>query len=55
MGKEEKIQVKVTEVFYDKKGERCDRKDAVRVYVQITDSNGNYIDGRMIALTEKYT
>ena len=40
----------VKEVFFDKNGKHCSKEDAVEVYVEITDSEGNYIDGRMIPL-----
>ena len=40
----------VKEVFLDKGGNKCKKEDAVEVYVQITDADGKYIDGRMIVL-----
>ena len=50
MGKSEEKTLIVKEVFLDKGGNKCKKEDAVEVYVQITDADGKYIDGRMIVL-----
>ena len=44
------LNITVTELFLDKDGNQCNKEEAVKVYVRITDSDGNYIDGRMIPI-----
>lgn len=50
MAKEQDKNVIVTELFLDTNSEECKKEDAVKVYVRLTDSNGNYIHAEMIPL-----
>lgn len=43
-------QVTVAETYIDVNGEKCKREDAVKVYVRLTDSKGNYIHGELLPL-----
>lgn len=40
----------VKEKFIDANSEECSEEDAVKVYVQLSDSKGNYIHGEVIPL-----
>lgn len=50
MDKSEVKPVILDELFLDKDGKMCKKEDAVKVYARLSDVDGKYIAGRMIAL-----
>lgn len=45
-----KEQITVTETYIDANGKECKEEDAVKVYIRLTDSKGNYIHGELLPL-----
>ena len=43
-------QIKVIKAYIDANGNECKEEDAVKVYVQLRDSNDNYIHGELLPL-----